>query len=200
MKAKTDYSKKPYNRCLACRHREEKRCDGPRTSAMTLERWCEFMHDMKEVNGLTNSYIAEKSGVSVKRIDQLMAQKSDQDIMRETARRIEDAIIGSSNQYPCYLAFEESVPSNDQKLSEALRELERALDDNKDYRAVLDGIHASYNAEMQAIRDEAQKKIDYMRQQVERLHAEIDFLHKEVDFLHKENNQKDKFIEKFFDK
>lgn len=192
MKAKTDYSKRPYNRCLSCHHRMEKRCDGPRTSAMSLERWCEFMRDMKEVNGLTNAEIAEKSGVSHKRIEQLMAQNCDQDIMRETARRIEDAIIGSSNQYPCYLAFEEALPQEDQRLHNALIELERATADNKDYKMVLDGIHASYKAEMQTIRDEAQKKIDYLLNQVERQRGEIDF-------LRIESERKSKIIDKFLD-
>ena len=157
-----DFTHKPYNRCLECHHRKGKRCDGPRTSAMELHRWCEFMRDMKRVNGLTNADVAERSGISVKTIERLMALKSDQDIMRESARLIEDAIIGSSNQYPCYLAFEETLPDNTQKLTDATRELERALADKKDYKTALDSIHASYNAEMQLIRDEAQKKIDFL--------------------------------------
>lgn len=191
MKAKTDFSTKPYNRCLACHHRVDHRCDGPRTSAMCLDRWCEFMHDMKEANGLTNAYIAEKSGVSVKTIERLMARNTDQDIMRETARRIEDAIIGSSNQYPCYLAFEETIQQDDQKV-QAMVELERALADNRDYRVALDNIHASYNAEMQTIRDEAQQKIDYLLGQVGRLRGE-------VDYLRLENDRKAKIIDKYLD-
>jgi len=141
---------------------------------MELQRWCEFMRDMKELNGLTNAYVAEKSGVSIKTIERLMALNCDQDIMRETARRIEDAIIGSSNQYPCYLAFEEANPINEQRLNEAVTELERALNDNKDYRAALDNIHASYNAEMQIIRDDAQKKIDYLLSEIQRVREECD--------------------------
>ena len=187
MKTKTDFSTKPYNRCLSCPHRKV-RCDGPRTSAMELKRWCEFMRDMKEVNGLTNAEIAEKSGVSVKRIEQLMAQNCDQDIMRETARRIEDAIIGSSNQYPCILAYEENVPNESLKLSEDLRDLERALNDNKDYKTALDNIHNSYNAEMQIIREEAQKKTEYLLAQIERLR-------REVDDLWAENRRKSKIVD-----
>ena len=127
MKKRSDFSEKPYNRCLSCPHRSEKRCDGPRTSAMDLHRWCEFMRDMKEANELTNAYIAEKSGVSIKTIERIMALNSDQDIMRETARRIEDAIIGSSNQYPCYLAFEETLPDNTQQIAQATAELFRSF-------------------------------------------------------------------------
>ena len=82
---------------------------------MALARWCEFMRDMKDANGLTNADIAAASGVSLKTIEKIMSQSCTQDIMRETCRLIEHAIIGSSNQYPCYLAFEEA---NSQKVAE----------------------------------------------------------------------------------
>lgn len=185
---------KPYNRCLSCDHRQV-RCDGPRTSAMPLERWCEFMRDMKELNGLTNAEIAEKSGVSVRRIEKIMSLACETDIMRETARAVEDAIIGSSNQYPCYLAFEAATAptENDQKLTEATRELERALADNRDYRAALDDIHASYNAEMQLIRDEAQKKIDFLLAEVQRLRTECES-------WRYENDRKGKMIDQYISK
>lgn len=177
MKVKHDYTSKPYNRCLSCPNLGVK-CDGARSSAMPLQRWCEFMRDMKEVKGLTNAYIADTSGVSIKTIERLMAQNCEQDIMRETARRIEDAIIGSSNTYPCILAFEESRPSE----SEAIRELERVLAENKDLRTVLGNVQA----EKQIIREDAQKKIDFLRS--------------EVDYLRVENDRKAKIIDKFLDR
>lgn len=190
MKKKQDFGTKPYNRCLSCPHRQV-RCDGPRTSAMELTRWREFMRDMKEVNDLTNAEVAEKAKVSVKTVEQLLSTASyDQDIMRETARRIEDAIIGSSNQYPCILAFEESVPEDRQKLNDALRDLERALADNKDYRAALDNIHLSYNAEMQTIRDEAKRKVDFLVLQIERMQEEMDY-------LRRDNVRKGEMIDKY---
>lgn len=194
MKNRSDFSIKPYNRCLTCHHRRV-RCDGPRTSAMELNRWCEFMRDMKEVNGLTNEYIAEVTGLSIKTITRLMSPNSeqDQDIMRDTARKIEDAIIGSSNQYPCYLAFEESTPDTTSQLSEATRELERALADNRDYRKALDDIHASYQLEMDKIRSEAQETIVSLREQIRRLQADNDN-------LWAENNRKSKIVDMFLAK
>ena len=192
MKKKTDFADKPYNRCLTCPHRKV-RCDGPRTAGLPLDRWCEYMRDMKEANGLTNAYIEEKSGVSIKTIERLMAQNSDQDIMRETARRIENAIIGSTSKYPCYLAFEEENTPDTQRLNDALRELERALDDNKDYRTALDNIHTSYNAEMQMIRDDAQKKIDYLMSEIQRLRAD-------AEHWRFENDRKGKLIDMYMEK
>ena len=176
MRRKVNMTDKPYNRCLACQHRIEKRCDGPRTSAMTLERWCEFMRAMKEANGLSNIELSEKSGVSIKTIERIMAMNCEQDIMRETARRIEDAIIGSSNQYPCYLAFVETLPNDTEKLNDALRDLERALAENKDYRSLLDNIHASHTAEIDRIRAEEAVKIMELRSQIEGLQREVDNL------------------------
>ena len=193
MRKKIESEDKPYNKCLKCIHRDEKRCDGPRTSAMPLERWCEFMRLMKEANGLTNQEISERSGVSIGTIESIMALTRDQDLMRETARRIEDAIIGSSNQYPCYLAFEWSVPVSNEKMNDALRELERALETNRDYSKALDNIHESYRAEMQLIRDDAQAKIAYLRSQVDRLQ-------RDNDNLWAENVRKSKIVDMFFEK
>ena len=189
MKKQNDFSTKPYSRCLSCPHRRV-RCDGLRTARLELARWCEYMRDMKEVNGLTNIYIAEESGVSVKTIERIMALNSEQDIMRETARRIENAIIGSTGKHPCYLAFEEEIKPDGQRLGEALRELERALDDSKDYRNALDNIQASHAAEIAAIKAEAQKKIDYLMDQIAKLRADNDN-------LWAENNRKAKFVDMF---
>lgn len=192
MKKKNDFAAKPYNRCLSCQHRKV-RCDGPRTSGLELARWCEYMRDMKEVNGLTNAYIAEEAGVSIKTVERLMALNSDQDILRDTARRIENVIIGSTSTYPCYLAFEEENRPDTQKMNDAMRELERALDDNKDYRAALDNIHTSYKAEMETIRAEAQKKIDFLLDEVARLRADNAN-------LWAENNRKSKVVDMFLEK
>lgn len=192
MKKMNDFSTKPYNRCLSCPHRKV-RCDGPRTSGLELARWCEYMRDMKEVNGLTNQYIADESGISVKTIERIMALNSDQDIMRETARRIENVIIGSTSKYPCYLAFEEENKPDEQRLSDALLQLERALNDNEDYRHALDNIHASYKAEMETIRKEAQAKIDYLVD----LNAK---LRTDNDMLWAENNRKSKMIDRFMER
>lgn len=172
MKTKTELAVKPYASCLSCKHRKV-RCDGLRTSPMDLITWCAYMRDMKEANKLTNAHIAEKSGVSIKTIERIMALNCEQDIMRDTARRIENAIVGSSNQHPCYLMLEENAPAETNKL--------------------LDGIHASYNAEMQTIREEAKRKVDYLLEQIEKMH-------KEIEYWRLENDRKAKTIDRLLDK
>ena len=190
MKRKTDFANKPYNRCISCPHRGEERCNGPRTSDMPLSNWCAYMRDMRDFLGLTNGDIAGKAEVSVKTIERIMALNADQDIMRDTARRIENAILGSCNNYPCYLAYEEENKPDEQKLNEATRELERALADNKDYRAALDNIHESYKVEMEIIRSDAQKKIDFLLEQIARLRDDNDR-------LWAENIRKSKVVDMF---
>ena len=155
---KKDYSKKPYNRCLSCPHREIA-CDGPRTSAMPLIRWKEFMRDMKEINGLTYAEIAQKAGLSERTVINKLSEKNDEDVMRETARLIENAIIGSSNQYPCYLAFVDSLPKEARTVAEVEAEM-------AELRKNIAMVHDSYKAELEQVRMEAQKKIDFLREQI----------------------------------
>ena len=216
-----DYSGKPYNRCLSCPHRKV-RCDGPRTSGLELVRWWEYMRDLKAINGLTNAYIAEKAGLSIKTVEKVLGPTPpDQDIMRDTARRIENAIIGATSQYPCYLAFEEENLPDAQKLNDAQLELKRLLQDNQEYRAVQENIHASYKAEMDAIRAsyraeidavraDAQKNEDYLKNQlikeeqeaqkkIDSLNEQIARLQRDNDYLWTENNRKSKVIDSFID-
>lgn len=192
MKKKTDFSEKSYNRCLTCQNRNV-RCNGPRTSDLPLDRWCELMRDLKEVNGLTNVDVAEISKVSIKTVERLMAMNHDHDIMRETARAIEMAIMGSERRYPCYQAFVEENAPSEKKLNDALRDLERALDDNKDYRAEIDNIHASHQAEIEKIQAEAQQKVDFLKDLVDKLRADNEN-------LWRENNRKSKLVDMFMEK
>ena len=119
-----------------------------------------------------------------------MSGKIDQDIYRDTARRIEDVILGENGGAACYLAFEEEHLPNNQKLSGALLELERTLKDNDEYRAALDNIHDSYNAEISIVRDEAQRKIQFLL-------SEVEHLREEVKFLREENIRKGKLVDMY---
>ncbi len=149
MKTKPELAVKPYANCLSCKYRKI-RCDGLRTAPMDLLTWCAYMRDMKEANKLTNAYIAEKSGVSIKTIERIMALNCEQDIMRDTARRIENAIVGSSNQHPCYLMLEENAPAESTKLVD------------------------SFVNEIQTIREEAKIQIERLRAEIDYLRLEND--------------------------
>ena len=159
---KKNFKEKSYNRCLYCDHRGNN-CNGPRTSAMPLERWREFMRDMKEVEGLTYAEISARTNppIPARTIEKKLSPGGDgQDIMRETARSIETAILGSTD-HPCYLA---SVI---------------ASSDNKSAQSALEAEIARLTAEIASVKEEAQKKID---------------------FLLAENNRKSRTIDKLLDK
>lgn len=175
MKVKSDLTGKPYFKCVDCNHRKEHRCNYTRTSEMTLYEWCVYIRAMKAVNGLTKDDIEERSGVSIKTIERIMALNSDQDIMRETARRIEIAVCGTATHFPCYLVAEEEKQAIEQKLQDALRDLDRANEENQKYRTVLD----QYKVE-------EQRKIDHLLQQINDLRVE--------------NERKAKLIDRLLDK
>ena len=104
MKPRQDPSTKPYYRCLSC-PRFRKNCGGRPTRDYDLQTWCEYMRDVSDVFHLPNAYIAKEAEVSLKTIDRIMAVNIDQDIMRATARRIEQVVLGPVGDHTCYLDY-----------------------------------------------------------------------------------------------
>jgi transcriptional regulator with XRE-family HTH domain len=76
---------------------------------MTLQEWCKFIKAIKEKAGYTNTEVAEGADVSLSTVESIMSLNRDKDIMRDTARRIENFVLGVGTGYPCYLAFEENI-------------------------------------------------------------------------------------------
>ena len=93
-----------------------------------------------------------------------------------------------------------SDPETDGKLNEALKELERVLSDNEEYRDVIDKIHVSYKAEMEAFRAEYQKDIDHLHKEIERAWADIDRAREDANAWRYENNRKGQLIDKYMEK
>lgn len=165
---KSNTGKKPYNRCLICEYLGNG-CDGPRTSSMSLERWSEWLQDVKKIREYTNAEIAEMADVSITTVTRVMSGNLEKDIMRSTAAAIENATIGSTGQYPCYLAFLETIPDESKTIQQTQAEM-------AELRKNIEHLHISYQAEMATIREEAQRKIDYLKEENERLHKIIDRL------------------------
>ncbi len=158
MKFKIELAVKPYARCLDCKHRKV-RCNGISPSSMDLLTWSAYMRDTKEHDKLTNAHVADKASVSIKTIERIMALNCDQDIMRDTARRIENVILGSENQHVCHLSLEENAPAETAKL----------LD--------------SFVNEMQTIREEANTHIERLRSEIDYLRLENERKAKVIDKL-----------------
>jgi hypothetical protein len=117
------------------------------------------MRDTKEHDKLTNAHVADKASVSIKTIERIMALNCDQDIMRDTARRIENVILGSENQHVCHLSLEENAPAETAKLID------------------------SFVNEMQTIREEAKVHIERLRSEIDYLRLENERKAKVIDRL-----------------
>ena len=130
-----DTNTKPYYRCLACA-KFRKACGGIPTRDLGLRSWCEYMRDVKEVAHLTNAYIAKESEVSLKTIERIMALKYDQDIMRATARRIEQIVIGPVTKYFCDLDYDDSAAVD--RINELLVQIEHLKKENARYAKIID--------------------------------------------------------------
>lgn len=189
MKKTVIFTDEPYKACLDCSHRAATRCKGPRTSNMTLLEWCKFIRAIKEAAGYTNIEVADGADVSLSTVESIMSLNREKDIMRDTARRIENFVLGVGTGYPCYLAFEENIPDVSQRVSNAMRDLERELGEKN--LAALDNLRNSHAAEMlaiktanqaerDAIKAEADAKIQYLRNQLERAERQEDILWNEL--------------------
>lgn len=135
MNTKQDSSTKPYYRCLSCA-KFRKACGGIPTRDLDLQSWCEYIRDVKEIAHLTNAYIAEKADVSIKKIENIMAINCDHDILRATARRIEQVVIGPVTKYFCDLDYDDS-PATEQ-IAVLLGKIERLEKDNERYEKIID--------------------------------------------------------------
>lgn len=187
MKKTLELADKPYFKCLSCPYFPENRCNLP-FSRMALVDWSICMRYGKELNHMTNAFVAEKSDVSVKTIEKIVALACDQDIRRDTARRIEVAIFGEPGDFGC--CRETAIPEASEQLKAAMIDLERALHDNEDIRAAMENVQTTHAAQLQAVQDECNVKIADLRLQNERLQ-------RDNDNLWAENNRKSRIIDMF---
>lgn len=105
MKQKQDYSAKPYNRCLSC-PRFRNMCGGIPTRGMDLKEWSEYIRDVMDYFGLSAAHVAEKSEISQRKVESIHAINIEQDIMRSTARRIEQVVLGSVTRFICDMDYD----------------------------------------------------------------------------------------------
>ena len=197
MKKTVIFADEPYKACLDCSHRAATRCKGPRTSNMTLLEWCKFIRAIKEAAGYTNIEVSEGADVSLSTVESIMSLNRDKDIMRDTARLIENFVLGVGTGYPCYLAFEENVPDVSQRVSNAMHELERDLDEK--HHEALDKLRETHSAEILAIKAKHRAEIDAVKAEeatrVQYLLTHLERIEQEHDNLWSEINRKNRIID-----
>ena len=103
----TDYqSAKPYSRCLSC-PRFRSLCGGIPTRGLDLKEWSEYIRDVMEHFDLTTTFVAKEADVSLRKVESIHAINIKEDIMRATARRIEQVVLGSVTRFICDMDYDE---------------------------------------------------------------------------------------------
>ena len=183
---------KPFNKCFQCPSFRNG-CSGPNIIEMEYLRACEFLQLTRIFLHWSYQYVADGSKVSLATVKRLLTGKLT-DPSYYTMRAVSHFLVGDPNgKSPCSIPDVHVQAQHDYQLDAAMRELERAPNDNKDYRSLLDKIHETHQAEMQTVRSEAQAKIDYLRQQVA-------YLQQENLNLWTENNRKSRLVDMFIEK
>ena len=135
MKQRQDASGKPYHRCLSC-PRFRSVCGGIPTRGMDLKEWSEYIRDVMDYFGLSAAYVAEKSEVSQRKVESIHAINVEQDIMRATARRIEQVVLGNVTRFICDMDYD--AKSAAEKIVSLEAENERLHKDIDRYVKIID--------------------------------------------------------------
>lgn len=95
------------------------------------------MRDIRDYFHIPNAYITEQAESSIKTTERIMAINTDQDIMRATARRYEQAVIGPVGEFTCYI-------DHDQHTSELIAALKEEVESLKKDKRRLEKIIDKY--------------------------------------------------------
>lgn len=135
MKTRPNPSTKPYYRCLTCpRFREI--CGGRPTRDMDLKEWCEYICDVMDAFHLTSAYVAKEAEVSAKTMEKIRSINCEQDMMRGTARRVEQVVLGPVGNHTCYLDYSDDTVS--ERISRLQAEVEYWRKENDRKAKIID--------------------------------------------------------------
>lgn len=165
---------KPYNICISC-PKIGQTCDGPNFLAMSIDRFCEWCRLRRDYLGWKNQFVADKAGVSKISVDRIMAGDS-KDLRITTMQAVARALVnGSWGQSPCVLVTEteKEIQVDNPVIVAQCQHLQNTLDT----------LTAEYKAERMAFREEAQKKIDFLRGQIAFKERQMDAKDKQIELL-----------------
>ena len=135
MKIRPDPTTKPYYRCLSC-PRFRKICGGRPTRDMDLQNWCEYICDVMDHFHLTSAQIAAEAEVSMRTMERIRAINCEQDIMRGTARRVEQVVLGPVGNHTCCLDYSDDTAL--ERINRLLAEVEYWRKENDRKAKIID--------------------------------------------------------------
>ena len=119
MKQRQDPSTKPYYRCLSCPSFRSM-CGGIPTRGLDLKEWSELIRDVMDYFHISAAYVSKEADVSQRTVERIHAINVDQDIMRATARRIEQVVLGQATNHLCDMDFDSSAAEKIAALQEEI--------------------------------------------------------------------------------
>lgn len=174
---------RPYDLCLDCPS-FSKTCDGPNILAMSNERWVEWANARMEQLGISRSKLAILSGVPEGTVISVLSGRT-KDARFSTIRDMTKALVGGCwGQYPCHLSalmMNSELVEDDADVDKMKLDFSLAQSKMYEYETEIESLRLSLNtAEEKAIlrvaemKDEAQKKIDYLRNRVDKLDSQLE--------------------------
>lgn len=155
---------KPYDICLDCAFLQDS-CDGPNMLAMEYSRWVEWANSRAKQLRLTRAMIAEQANLPKSTLDSILSGRT-QDIRASTMRAITRVLVGGCwGQYPCHLAallMSSEELRVDEQIAHLQQQLEEEQNKNADLRMQLNSYHESHQKELDAVREDARKKTDWL--------------------------------------
>lgn len=133
-------------------------CSGPRTTAMTFERWLVWIKNLRELRKrqgrrVTNGNIADACELSKNTVDNLFAGKT-KDVSRTTCSRIEDFLIGGEGKWPCAMDLSSDKEVVYQDRPETLDALALREEQVQKLRANYGDLKNSMDCELNRVREE----------------------------------------------
>lgn len=168
-----------FDRCLTCPYLGNG-CSGPRTTAMSFDRWLSWIRALRAMRGYSYLIIAEQTGLAKSTVESIFSGKQ-KDVSRTSAGLLEDFLIGDDARWPCSmdLNIEKNIVYQDRP--ETLDALSTKTQEVETLNNILNGIHVSYNAELQTLREEHKQTLDRVADQNARLIYQNDQLARVID-------------------
>lgn len=171
----------PFDNCLECAFLGSG-CSGPRTTAMTHERYEEWLKALKKLRRVTAQNIADNTGLAKTTVDDIFGGRR-KDMGRTTAGMIEDYLIGGDAKWPCAMeivADKEVVYEDRPETLDALKE--RAIQ-VENLRRNYDDLKNSVDRELERVRVEFAEDIRFYREQIDLLRDQLKRKDRYIDIL-----------------
>lgn len=147
-----------YSKCISC-PKLGFSCEGPNFVAMSATELLEWCKLRKAKLGLSNAKLAEQSGLPKGTIDRLFAGEHF-DFRFETIRPMIRVLVGGTwNGDSC----PDPEPETERADAEALKKLS---EENAKIRDYIDHMEQKHQAELENWKEEAQRKIDFLKEQL----------------------------------